>query len=167
MNACAVQRILPPVMRIKPAHCSNAFGPSFATFRSSFLLSKRPFSLAVCHDVFAITLLTPEMYSSSDAGCRVQIDTDFIHAVLNDTAERPRRASSGSYRADTGRHRWISGSILTSSASGSCTRRAMEAALRCPTSKFGNSSVASLLCGVNGRSCLVCDHIHNLLRDLF
>ena len=37
------------------------------------------------------------------------------------------------------------GSILTSSASGSCRRRAMDAALLCPTSKLGNSSVASLL----------------------
>ena len=37
------------------------------------------------------------------------------------------------------------GSIFTSSASGSCTRRAIEAALRCPTSNAGNSSVASAL----------------------
>jgi len=37
------------------------------------------------------------------------------------------------------------GSILTSSASGSCKRLAIDAALLCPTSKFGNSSVASLL----------------------
>lgn len=34
---------------------------------------------------------------------------------------------------------------MTSSASGSCRRLAIEAALLCPTSKFGNSSVASLL----------------------
>ena len=37
------------------------------------------------------------------------------------------------------------GSIFTSSASGSCSLLAMDAALLCPTSKFGNSSVASLL----------------------
>ena len=37
------------------------------------------------------------------------------------------------------------GSIFTSSASGSCSRLAIETALLCPTSKFGNSSVASLL----------------------
>ena len=37
------------------------------------------------------------------------------------------------------------GSIFTSSARGSCTRLAIEAALLCPTSKLGNSSVASLL----------------------
>ena len=37
------------------------------------------------------------------------------------------------------------GSIFTNSASGSCTRLAMDVALLCPTSKFGNSSVASLL----------------------
>ena len=37
------------------------------------------------------------------------------------------------------------GSIFTSSASGSCSLRAIEVALLCPTSKFGNSSVASLL----------------------
>ena len=37
------------------------------------------------------------------------------------------------------------GSIFTSSASGSCMRRAMETALRWVTSKSGNSSAASLL----------------------
>ena len=37
------------------------------------------------------------------------------------------------------------GSIFTSSARGSWSLRAMEAALLWPTSKFGNSSVASLL----------------------
>ena len=37
------------------------------------------------------------------------------------------------------------GSIFTSSASGSWSLLAMEAALLCPTSNFGNSSVASLL----------------------
>ena len=29
---------------INPAHCSNAFGPSFGTLRSSFLFSNFPFS---------------------------------------------------------------------------------------------------------------------------
>ena len=37
------------------------------------------------------------------------------------------------------------GSIFTSSASGSCSLLAMDAALLCPTSNFGNSSLASLL----------------------
>ena len=37
------------------------------------------------------------------------------------------------------------GSIFTSSARGSCNLLAMDAALLCPTSKLGNSSVASLL----------------------
>ena len=37
------------------------------------------------------------------------------------------------------------GSIFTSSAKGSCSLLAIDAALLCPTSKFGNSSVASLL----------------------
>mgnify|MGYP000484883375 CR=1 FL=1 len=37
------------------------------------------------------------------------------------------------------------GSILTSSARGSCILLAIDVALLCPTSKFGNSSVASLL----------------------
>ena len=37
------------------------------------------------------------------------------------------------------------GSIFTSSASGSCRRLAIDAAERCPTSNFGNSSVASAL----------------------
>ena len=36
------------------------------------------------------------------------------------------------------------GSILTSSASGSCSRRAMDTALRSETSSSGNSSAASL-----------------------
>ena len=35
------------------------------------------------------------------------------------------------------------GSIFTSSANGSCRRRAIDTALLCPTSNFGNSSVAS------------------------
>ena len=37
------------------------------------------------------------------------------------------------------------GSIFTSSANGSCNLLAMDVALLCPTSKFGNSSVANLL----------------------
>ena len=37
------------------------------------------------------------------------------------------------------------GSIFTSSANGSCSLLAMDVALLCPTSNFGNSSDASLL----------------------
>lgn len=33
----------PSLILMKPAHCSNALGPSFATLRSSFLVVKRPF----------------------------------------------------------------------------------------------------------------------------
>lgn len=34
----ASRGFLPPVIRVKPAHCSKAFGPSLATFRSSLLV---------------------------------------------------------------------------------------------------------------------------------
>ena len=67
-RAKVLSRMLsPPGMRRKPAHCANAFGPSCATFRSSFLLSKRPFSSRYATMFFAITLLTPELYCSCDA----------------------------------------------------------------------------------------------------
>ena len=52
---------------MKPAHCSYAFGPSFATFSSWFLEVKAPFSSRYVTIFFAIVFVIPEMYSSSEA----------------------------------------------------------------------------------------------------
>lgn len=51
---------------MKPAHCSNATFPSFGTFNSSFLSFIFPFSSLYFTILFAIVLLTPATYESSD-----------------------------------------------------------------------------------------------------
>ena len=93
---------------------------------------------------FATALLIPEIYSSREAD-----------AVFKSTPTLFTQSSTTPDNASLSFFWFIScwycptpidlGSIFTSSANGSCSRLAIDTALRCPTSKFGNSSVASLL----------------------
>ena len=93
---------------------------------------------------FAIVPDIPEIYESSGA-----------EAVFKSTPTRLTQDSTTPERASLNFFWFIScwycptpialGSIFTSSASGSCSRLAIEAALLCPTSNLGNSSLASLL----------------------
>ena len=134
----------PPLIRMKPAHCSKAFGPSFATFKSCLRFVNMPCSSRYATIFFAMALDTPEIYSSREAD-----------AVFKSTPTRFTQSSTTPCRVSLKFFWFMScwywptpmdfGSILTSSANGSCSLLAIEAALRCPTSKFGNSSVASLL----------------------
>ena len=131
-------------MRRKPAHCSKAFGPSLGTLRSCFRLVNLPLASLYSTIFFAMVFVIPEMYSNRDA-----------EAVFRSTPTRFTQFSTTPSSASDSFFWFMScwywptpmdlGSIFTSSASGSCRRLAMEAALRCPTSKLGNSSVASLL----------------------
>ena len=129
---------------MKPAHCKNALGPSLGTFKSSFLEVKRPFASRYSTIFLARVLFIPDICSISGA-----------EAVLRSTPTLFTQSSTTASRALVSFFWFMScwywptpmalGSIFTSSASGSSRRLAIEAALRCPTSKLGNSSVASLL----------------------
>ena len=87
---------------------------------------------------------TPETFSNR-AGDAVFKSTPTVFTQSSTTPE------SASFKRLGGISCWYCptpiafGSILTSSASGSCKRRAMETALRRVTSKSGNSWAASLL----------------------
>ena len=74
----------------------------------------------------------------------IQIHADPVHARVRRRLRGSASASSDPRRAGTGRRRWTRGSIFTSSASGSCRRRAIEIAPRTVTSRSGNSSRARL-----------------------
>ena len=67
----------------------------------------------------------------------VEIDADGVHAHLRPPRPASGRAGTGRHRAGTGRRRCDFGSILTSSASGSCSRRAIDTAPRSDTSRSG------------------------------
>ncbi len=55
----------PSVIRKKPAHCSNAFAPSFGTFKSSFFVLNLPFSSRYVIMFFETVLLIPATYAKA------------------------------------------------------------------------------------------------------
>ncbi len=131
----------PSGMRRKPAHCSNALGPSRATSLSALRLGNGPFWSRCATMLSASDDVTPETRESSG--------TD---AVLTST---PTAFTASSTTAPSDRASIVSetscwycptpmdlGSILTSSASGSCRRRAIDTAPRIDTSRSGSSCEA-------------------------
>ena len=64
----------------------------------------------------------------------IDLDADVVDAADHDIVETAFEHGLGRHRADTGRRRWTLGSILTSSASGSISRRPIETAPRTVTS---------------------------------
>ena len=90
---------------------------------------------------------------------RVHVGADRVHAVFDDGVELPARAAV-----------WLTscwywptpiafGSICTSSASGSCSRRAIDTAPRSDTSSVGNSCARELRRRVDRRARLGHDHL--------
>jgi hypothetical protein len=90
----------------------------------------------------ASVVLRPEMRLSSGGAGGIHVDADGVHAVLDHRIQRPRQARLVDVvlvLADAD----ALGSIFTSSASGSCRRRAIDTAPRRLTSRSGNSFAAS------------------------
>ena len=112
---------------------------------------------------FAMVSFSPDTRASSGA-----------EAVLR-SAPTAFTQSSTTASSAVARRRWLTscwywptpmafGSMRTSSASGSCRRRAIDTAPRSDTSSCGNSRAAELRCGINGRACL--RHHHPGQREL-
>ena len=95
-------------------------------------------------------------------GGGVDVDADSVDAALDHRVERALRDCLRRHRAGTGRRRWTCGSILTSSASGSWSRRAIETAPRRETSRSGSSSRGERRGGVDGGAGLGDDHFASL-----
>ncbi len=134
----------PSRMRRKPAACSKVRGPRPATSSSCWRLRNAPCASRQRTIAAATAGLSPETRASSGT-----------EAVLRST---PTLLTQSSTTASSARASWpwstscwywptpmLRGSILTSSASGSCTRRAMLTAPRRLTSSSGNSRLASSL----------------------
>jgi hypothetical protein len=75
--------------RRKPAHCSNAFGPSFGTFSSSCLAVNAPFSSRYFTMFFAVAAFSPATCRSSE-GEAVLTSTP---TALTQSSTTPLRAS--------------------------------------------------------------------------
>ena len=125
-------------MRRKPAHCSNAFSPIPFTFFSSAREVNLPFWSRHSTMFFASAGVSPETRSRSGA-----------EAVFNSTPTPFTQLTTTSSSLAASRV-WLTscwywptpmdlGSILTSSASGSCSRRPMDIAPRTVRSRSGNS----------------------------
>ena len=121
----------PPRMRRKPAACSNVLSPRRGTFSSAARDRERAVLVAVGDDALRRALRDQAGHARQQRRRRgVQVDADRVHAVLDHRVERARQLRSGS----TSCWYWPTpidfGSIFTSSASGSCRRRAIETAPR-------------------------------------
>ena len=128
-------------MRRKPAHCSNAFGPSRGTSRSACRLRNGPASSRCATTAVASPSLIPDTRASSGTeAVFTSTPTAFTQSSTTASSERD------SFVSATSCWYWPTpidfGSILTSSASGSCSRRAMDTAPRSDTSMPGSSREA-------------------------
>ncbi len=131
----------PPRIRRKPAHCSYAFGPSRATSFSPLRLRKGPLASRWATMFSARPPLMPDTRESRGAeAVLTSTPTPFTQSSTTASSERE------SFTSDRSCWYWPTpidfGSILTSSASGSCRRRAMETAPRSDTSMSGSSCEA-------------------------
>ncbi len=128
-------------MRRNPAHCSNAFGPSRGTFSSALRLRNGPAASRRATIAPASPSLMPDTRASSGTDAVFTFTpTAFTQSSTTASSERD------SFISDRSCWYWPTpmdfGSILTSSASGSCRRRAMDTAPRRDTSMPGSSREA-------------------------
>ncbi len=142
-TADASSGFAPSAIRRKPAACSNARSPSRLTLSSSTRLANAPFA-SRCSTMFCARLSDNPAIRASSSGTL---------AVLTSTPTPFTQSSITSF-SDRASRDWLTscwywptpiafGSILTSSASGSCRRRAIDTAPRRLTSRSGNSFAAS------------------------
>ncbi len=132
----------PSGMRRKPAHCSKAFGPSRATSFSARRVRNGPFASRCATMLSASVPVMPETRVSS--GAEAVLTSTPTALTQSSTTASSERESLSSLRSCW---YWPTpidlGSILTSSASGSWRRRAMETAPRMETSSPGSSWAAN------------------------
>ena len=133
-----VQRLgLAPGRRRKPAHCSKALGPSPLTFFSWARVAKAPSSSRRATTFFGGGGGKARHPGQQRGAGGVQVHAHGVDAVLHHAVQRV------ACRRLAGMSCWYwptptaLGSILTSSARGSCRRRAMDTALRRFTSILG------------------------------
>ena len=125
--AVASRGWLPSKIRKKPIACVYVFSPSFLTFLISWRLLNLPNSLRYKTICWATPAFKPDTYFKSDFEA-VLISTPTLLTVFSTTK------SSCSSKSFSGISCWYwpteiaFGSILTSSAKGSCKRLAMETA---------------------------------------
>lgn len=128
-------------MRRKPAHCSNAFGPSRGTCLSASRERNGPLPSRCVTIAFASDSPMPETRVSSGT-------LAVFRSTPTPLTQSSTTASSERESFPSARSCWYwptpidFGSIFTSSASGSCSRRAMETAPRSETSSSGSSAAA-------------------------
>ena len=149
----------PPRMRRKPAACSNALAPEAAAPRAA---RARDRNGPLCRRggrrcSWPASRRRPATYDSSFTDAVLTSTPDAVDAALDDVVER----ASSSVGWCTSCWYWPTpidfGSIFTSSASGSCSRRPIDTAPRTVTSWSGNSSRATSRRRVDRRARLV-DH---------
>ena len=129
----------PPRMRRKPAACSKVLGPKPDTAISSTRDRNRPCSFAVLHDLLRRALLDARHVAQQRPRRGVQIDAHAVHAGFHGGFQALHEPALIHVVLILARRRSTFGSIFTSSASGSCRRRAMEMAPRMVRSRSGNS----------------------------
>jgi hypothetical protein len=131
----------PPRMRRKPAHCSNALGPSRATPLSAARDRNGPLESRWATMFAASVSPIPDTRCSSGADAVfTSTPTAFTQSSTTASSERDSLISARSCWY------WPTpmdfGSIFTSSARGSCRRRAIDTAPRSDTSMPGSSAEA-------------------------
>ncbi len=148
-------------MRRKPAHCSKVRGPSRATFSRSLRLANGPLASRCATMASASEAPRPDTRASSGAEAVLRsTPTAFTASSTTASSERPSRYWS------TSCWYWPTpidfGSILTSSASGSCRRRAIETAPRSDTSRSGKLRRRRLRGRIDRGAGLADDHLERL-----
>ena len=131
----------PAGMRRKPAHCSNALGPSLGTSMSARRERNGPLVSRCATMLSASPSPMPDTRLRSGAeAVLTSTPTAFTQSSTTASSERD------SLSSETSCWYWPTpidlGSILTSSARGSCSRRAIDTAPRNDTSSSGSSREA-------------------------
>ena len=142
MHRRAVQRVAAAPNAQEAGALFECLGPESAHFQQLLTMLESAVLVAVGDDVLGQGLERPETrLSSATEAVFTSTPTAFTQSS---TTASSRRAS---WLWPTSCWYWptpmLLGSILTSSASGSCSRRAMETAPRMETSRSGNSWEAS------------------------
>ena len=128
----------PSAMRRKPAHCSKAFGPEPRHLAAAPCGTRNgPLASRWATMFWARPGAEARDARQQRRRGRVDVDADRVDAVL----DHARRASATACASSRSCWYWPTpidfGSILTSSASGSCSRRAIDTAPRSVTSSSG------------------------------
>ncbi len=129
-------------MRKKPAHCSKVFSPRRGTLSRARREGNAPLASRYA-TMFSATVLESPATRANKAAEAVLTWTPTAFTQSSTRASSARAIANGFTSCWYWPTPMAFGSILTSSASGSCRRRAIDTAPRMLTSRFGNSRAAS------------------------